>query len=165
VAGVVLSRAVVLPGGHNERIAAMKEKKDKKKVLFICTQNSARSQIAEGILRSLHGDLYEVFSAGTEPSTVNPYAIRVCEEIGIDISNQRSKNVDELKGTHFDYIITVCDHAREACPFFPGDGVRIHKGFEDPAGISDSGKAALDMFRETRDEIMDWIKTEVVKYT
>ena len=103
----------------------MKQTKRKKKVLFVCTQNSARSQIAEGILRSLYGDLYEAFSAGTEPSTVNPYAIRVMHEIGIDISNQRSKSIDELTGTNFDYIVTVCNHVRDACPFFAGDGIRI----------------------------------------
>jgi arsenate reductase len=137
--------------------------KSKKKVLFICTQNSVRSQIAEGILRSLYGDGYEAFSAGTKLSTVNPYTIRVLHEIDIDISNQRSKSIDELTETNFDYIVTVCDHAQEVCPFFSGDGSRIHKGFEDPAGITGTEETILDGFRQIRDEVMDWIRNAFVQ--
>ena len=90
----------------------------KKKVLFICTHNSARSQMAEGILRTLYGDRYEAYSAGTQPTKVNPYAIKVMSEIGIDISNHRSKSAEEFRGKEFDYVVTVCDNVKEACPFF-----------------------------------------------
>ncbi len=96
----------------------MDQKIDKKKILFICTHNSSRSQMAEGLLRNLFGKYYEVHSAGTEPSSVNPFAIRVMEENGIDISSHRSKSVSEFMDIPFDYVITVCDHAKESCPFF-----------------------------------------------
>ena len=129
-----------------------------KKVLFICSHNSARSQMAEGLLQRLYGDLYEAHSAGLEPSSVNPYAIEVMGEIGIDISTHRSKNVDEFLGIQFDCVITVCDQAREACPFFHGGEKHLHKGFEDPAELSGTEGQTLTVFRRVRDEIKSWIE-------
>ena len=129
----------------------------KKSVLFICTHNSARSQMAEGLLRSMYGDKYEVASAGTIASQVNPYAIEVMKEIGIDISNHRSKSIEEFRGKTFDYVITVCDRANETCPFFPGK-VHIHRNFEDPALATGSDEEKLKVFRKVRDEIRSWIE-------
>ncbi len=131
---------------------------DKIKVLFICTHNSARSQMAEGLLRSLRGDLYDAFSAGTIASKVNPYAIKVMSEIGIDISHHRSKSIDEFKGQIFDYVVTVCDNAKENCPFFPGKYV-FHKGFQDPADFEGTDEEKLMIFRKVRDEIRSWIES------
>ena len=131
--------------------------KKKQKVLFICTHNSARSQMAEGLLRALYGDQYDVYSAGTQPTKVNPYAVKVMSEIGIDISNHRSKNVREFFGMKFDYVVTVCDHARETCPFFPGGKKYLHKGFLDPSNFKGTDEEKLRMFRRVRDEIRDWI--------
>lgn len=136
----------------------MKKVIGKKRVLFICTHNSARSQMAEAFLRFLYGNRYEVYSAGTEPKEINPYAIKVMEEIGIDISKQRSKSIEELLGMDFDHVITVCDKAKEACPFFPGGKNYTHKGFEDPSEFNGSDKEKLDFFRRIRDEIRDWIE-------
>ncbi len=136
---------------------------EKKRVLILCTGNSARSQMAEGILRRLSadcaGDAFEVFSAGVKPSFVRPEAIQAISEIGIDISNHRSKSVDEFAGQRFDYIITVCDNARESCPVFPGAAVRIHQNFEDPPapGVGDD-EFRLAAFRRTRDEIRQWME-------
>ncbi len=110
------------------------------RVLFLCTHNSARSQLAEGILRKIGGDEVEVFSAGTEPSRVHPDAIRAAASIGIDISGQRSKHLDEYRDQQFDYMVTVCDRARELCPIFPGDPVKMHWSFPDPAAIEDPDK-------------------------
>lgn len=131
---------------------------DRKKILFLCTHNSARSQIAEGIIKSLYGDQYEAFSAGTEPSKVHPYAIKVMEEIDIDISQYRSKSINEFLDSQFDHVVTVCDQAKESCPFFPGAKNYIHKGFDDPSQSRGTPEEILDIFRETRDEIKDWIK-------
>lgn len=128
----------------------------REKVLFICTHNSCRSQMAEGFLRHLYGDFYEAYSAGLEVTEVNPYAIRVMKELNIDISNHRSKSIDEFRGTVFDYVVTVCDSAKERCPFFPGKKV-IHKSFEDPAGFVGEEEEKLKVFRKVRDEIKDWI--------
>ncbi len=129
----------------------------KKSVLFICTHNSARSQMAEGFLRSMYPDRYEVASAGTIASYVNPYAIEVMKEIGIDISNHRSKSIEEFRGRSFDYVITVCDRANETCPFFPGK-IHIHRNFEDPALATGSDEEKLKVFRKVRDEIRAWIE-------
>jgi len=112
---------------------------DKKSVLFLCTGNSARSQMAEGLLRHLADDRFEVFSAGTKPVGLNPNAVKAMSEVGIDISGHRSKSVDEFVGQQFDYVITVCDNAKEACPIFPGPGKRVHHSFEDPAGAPVEG--------------------------
>ena len=129
----------------------------KKKVLFICTHNSARSQMAEAFLNTLSGDRYEAFSAGTAPTGVNPYAIKVMRETGIDISRHRSKGVEELLGQRFDDIVTICDNAKEVCPFFPGGANRIHKSFSDPSSCEGSEQKILDCVRRIRDEIKDWI--------
>jgi len=129
----------------------------KKKVLFICTHNSARSQMAEGLLRSLAGDRYEVFSAGTEPGAVHPYAVRVMAEIGVDISLHRSKSVDEFAGHPIDMLITVCDHAKESCPIFPGGAQKIHQSFQDPSVLTGSEEDILTGFRHIRDKIRSWI--------
>ncbi|MEK7831483.1 MAG: arsenate reductase ArsC [Acidobacteriota bacterium] len=134
----------------------------KKRVLILCTGNSARSQMAEGILRDLSkqagGDRFEVFSAGTRASFVRPEAIQAMAEIGIDISGHRSKNVDEFIGQDFDCVITVCDHANEVCPIFPGKTERIHHSFEDPpAPGSADAEATLTIFRRVRDEIRQWL--------
>ena len=119
----------------------------KQSVLFLCTGNSCRSQMAEGLLRHLAGDRFEVSSAGTAPAGVNPSAIEAMHELGIDISGQRSKHVDELRGRPFDLVVTVCDRAREACPVFPGAARMLHWGFDDPAGQPPA------VFRRVRDEI------------
>ena len=126
---------------------------DKKRVLILCTGNSARSQMAEGLLRHLAGDRFEVESAGVEPNHVRPQAIAAMQEAGIDISNQRSKSVDEFTGQEFDYVITVCDNARERCPVFPGKTKRIHWSFDDPAQAVGDEAARLAVFRHVRDEI------------
>lgn len=129
----------------------------KQKVLFLCTHNSARSQMAEALLRTLYGNYYEAYSAGIEPTSVNPYAVEVMKELGIDLSTHRSKSIEEFRGMIFDYIVTVCDNAKEACPFFPGKKV-IHKGFGDPAEFNRTIEDTLAVFRKVRDEIRDWMK-------
>lgn len=126
---------------------------NKKRVLILCTGNSARSQMGEGLLKHDAGDRFEVSSAGTHPSQVRPEAIAVMQEIGIDISTQRSKSVDEFAGEEFDYVLTVCDQARETCPIYPGHGHRLHHAFADPAAVKGSEEERLDAFRKIRDEI------------
>ncbi len=128
---------------------------DKERVLILCTGNSARSQMAEGLLRHLAGDRFDVESAGTIASFVRPQAIAVMAEIGIDISGRRSKCLDEFLGTPFDYVITVCDNANQSCPVFPGKAVRIHWGFDDPAAVEGTDEEKLATFRRVRDEISD----------
>ncbi len=135
----------------------LKDIKMNKRVLFVCTHNSSRSQMAEGLLRNLYGDKYEVFSAGTKPSKVNPNAIEVMEEIGIDISSHYSKNVKDFINEDFDYVITVCGGAKESCPFFPGGKEQIHKDFQDPSSFSGSKEEVLLKFREIRDKLKEWI--------
>jgi len=132
----------------------------KKKVLFLCTENSCRSQMAEGILRHLMGNEFEVFSAGVRPSVVNPIAIKVMAEIGIDISGHRSKSLDEFQGMNFDFVITTCDAARETCPVFPGKARHLHWGFNDPATVRGSEEEILSAFRKVRDEIKSRIQEE-----
>jgi len=124
-----------------------------KKILFICTSNSARSQMAEGLMRSLGKDGWEVHSAGFFPSYVHLLAIRVMEEIGIDISRQISKSMDPFLNETFDYIITLCGHAASACPIFPGEGKRFDWSFEDPASAIGTIEERLIVFRRVRDEI------------
>ncbi|HEY0376268.1 MAG TPA: arsenate reductase ArsC [Pyrinomonadaceae bacterium] len=126
---------------------------EKKRVLILCTGNSARSQMAEGLLRQMAGDSVEVFSAGVEPSFVRPQAVAAMSERGIDITRQWSKSVDEFAGQEFDYVITVCDHARDRCPVFPGETERIHWSFDDPAKAEGDEEAVLAVFRRVRDEI------------
>ncbi len=132
----------------------------KKRILILCTGNSARSQMAEGLLRHDAGDRFDVFSAGTKPSHVRPEAIAAMRELGIDISGHRSKSVDEFAGQPFDYALTVCDNAREACPIFPNATVTLHRNFEDPAAVGGSGdkedssdETRLAAFRNVRDEL------------
>ena len=125
----------------------------KQRVLFLCTGNSARSQMAEGLLRHLAGDRFEVFSAGTRPAGLNPNAVKVMSEIGIDIAGSRSKSVDEFAGQQFDYVFTVCDNAQESCPIFPGGGRRLHQSFDDPAAAP--ADQQLGVFRKVRDQIAD----------
>lgn len=132
---------------------------DKKRVLILCTGNSARSQMAEGLLRHDLGDQFEVESAGTKPSRVRPEAIQVMREIGIDISGHRSKSVDEFAGRNFDYVLTVCDHAKETCPIYPGHSNRLHHNFQDPAIVEGSEAQRLAAFREVRDEIRMYLRT------
>ena len=127
--------------------------KDKKRVLILCTGNSARSQMAEGLFRHEAGGTFEVFSAGTKPSLVRPEAIAVMNEIAIDISGHRSKSVNEFSGQALDYLITVCDNARESCPVFPGATKRLHWPFEDPASVNGSEEERKAAFRKVRDQI------------
>jgi arsenate reductase len=132
------------------------------KLLFLCTGNSCRSQMAEGWTRHLKGDLIEVYSAGIETHGLNPHAVRVMAEAGVDISGHRSKHIDELAGTALDYVVTVCDHARETCPFFPGSHKMIHAGFDDPPKMAeavDDDEAKLDCYRTVRDQIKAFVMT------
>jgi arsenate reductase len=130
----------------------------KTRVLILCTGNSCRSQMAEGVLRHYGSSHFEVFSAGTKPSFVNPIVIQVMNEIGIDISKYRSKHVDEFKGQSFDYVITVCDNAKESCPFFPGTTKRLHWGFPDPPHDKEITESVMEEFRQTRDMIHEKFK-------
>ncbi|MGE5324799.1 MAG: arsenate reductase ArsC [Actinomycetota bacterium] len=125
----------------------------KAKVLFLCTGNSARSQMAEGYLRHVAGEDYEVMSAGTAPVGLNPLAVEVMREIGIDISRQTSKNVSQFLGANIPYVITVCDRARESCPIFPGAFRLLHWSFDDPAAVEGPGEEKLAAFRRVRDQI------------
>lgn len=131
---------------------------DRKRVLILCTGNSARSQMAEGLLRHDAGDRFTVESAGTKPSPVRPEAITVMKEVGIDLTSHRSKHVDELAGQEFDYVLTVCDHAKETCPVFFGSATRLHHSFNDPAAAEGSEEKRLSAFREVRDELRAYLK-------
>jgi len=131
----------------------------KKRVLILCTGNSARSQMAEGLLRHDSGDRFEVESAGTKPSRVRLEAIQVMREIGIDISGHRSKSVGEFAGETFDYVLTVCDHAKESCPIYPGHSNRLHRNFQDPAAVEGSEEQRLAAFRKVRDEIQMYLRS------
>ena len=128
---------------------------DKKRVIFLCTGNSARSQMAEAFLRKFGGDQFEAYSAGLEPKGLNPYTVRVMNEVGIDVSGQRSKGVGEYLGkVLFQYLITVCDNAEKNCPtVWPGVNQRMHWSFEDPAAFEGTDEAKLAKFREVRDQI------------
>jgi len=134
----------------------------KLKILFLCTGNSCRSQMAEGWARALKSDVIEAYSAGIESHGLNPYAVKVMAEAGVDISHHRSKHVREVLAIPFDYVITVCDHAYENCPAFPGRAVIVHRGFDDPprlAAQAQSEEEALAIYRRVRDEIRDFILT------
>jgi len=135
-------------------------KSDKIRVLFVCTGNSARSQMAEAFLRQYGGDRYEAYSAGLQPGQVHPLTIQVMQEIGIDMSAHRSKSVQEYLGKiRFGYVITVCSHAEQNCPFIPGAGTRLHWPFDDPAAVTGSQAEKLEKFRQVRDEIKAHILT------
>jgi arsenate reductase len=114
--------------------------------------------MAEGLLNAFYGDMYEGYSAGVTPTKVNPYVIKSMAEIGIDISRNRSKSIEEFRGENFNYVVTVCDSAREACPFFPGEEV-IHKSFEDPNQFEGSEEEILKQVRQVRNEIKEWLKS------
>ena len=132
--------------------------KDKKKVVFICTGNSCRSQMAEGLLRYLAGDRFEVLSAGSHPSKVHPVAIKVMNEVGIDISMHTSDPIDKYFGYGIDYVITLCDNAREFCPTFPGNSRKIHWSVNDPFRSWKSDHKIIGRYRKTRDELLERIE-------
>ena len=127
---------------------------DRKTVLFICVHNSARSQMAEGLMNALMGDRYQAFSAGTRPRGVHERAIQAMSEMGIDISGQRSKHLDEFEGQVFDHVVMVCEDEGGTCPFFSGGRSYVHRSFPDPSRVEEGG---LDAFREVRDSILEWI--------
>jgi arsenate reductase (thioredoxin) len=131
---------------------------NKAKILILCTGNSARSQMAEGLLRHDAGNSYEVSSAGTHPSRVRPEAITVMKELGIDISSHRSKSIEEFAGQEFDFVITVCDNARESCPVFPSTTQRLHWSIEDPASVEGSEGERLAAFRQARDQLRERLR-------
>jgi arsenate reductase (thioredoxin) len=131
------------------------------RVLFLCVHSSARSQMAEGLLRTIAGGRFEAFSAGAEATEVRPLAIRAMAEVGIDISGQRSKTVQEFEGQAFDWVVTVCDDAKEACPYFPGDR-QLHWSFDDPSAAEGPEEERLEVFRRVRDEIAMRIRSELV---
>ena len=131
---------------------------EKTRILFICTHNSARSQMAEGLMNALYSDRFWAFSAGSEATVVRPEAIQVMAEIGIDISSHRSKSVDEFIDRRFDHVVMVCDNAARDCPFFPGGRNTIHHAFKDPAACEGTEEEILDCFRLSRDDIRRWIE-------
>ena len=133
----------------------------KLKILFLCTGNSCRSQMAEGWARHLKPDAIEPYSAGIEPRGVAPRAVKVMAEVGVDISGQRSKHIDDLADVEFDYVVTVCDNAKSNCPYFPGDAKVVHVGFDDPPKLAREAKSeeeALDHYRRVRNEIKTFIE-------
>jgi arsenate reductase len=132
---------------------------DKKRVLILCTGNSSRSQMAEGLLRHDAGDRFLVESAGTKPSMVRAEAIAVMKEVGIDITSHRSKHVDEFAGQDFDYVLTVCDNAKESCPVFFGKAARLHHSFNDPATVQGSEEKRLAAFRQVRNELRSYLRS------
>jgi len=133
--------------------------KRKKRILFLCTHNSCRSQMAEGLLRYYGGKRFEVFSAGTSPSRVHPMAVDVMAERGIDLRGQRSKSIDEFLGQGFDFIVTTCDDARDRCPVFPGQAEMLHWDLEDPASAGGSRGEKHEVFRRVRDELEELIRS------
>lgn len=136
---------------------------ERKKVLILCTGNSARSQMAEGLLKHICKDEFEINSAGTKPSIVRPEAIKALSEIGIDISENRSKSVEKFSAQEIDFVLTVCDNAKENCPYFPAKTRLIHHSFEDPAEVSGDEGTRLSAFRKTRDEIREFFENDFVK--
>ncbi len=135
---------------------------ERQRVLFLCTGNSCRSQMAEGWARALKGDVVDPHSAGVEAQGLNPHAVRVMSEVGVDISGQRSKTLAELRDLEFDAVVTVCDHARESCPVFPGDATVVHAAFDDPpqlAAEETDSERALEHYRRVRDEIRAFVET------
>jgi arsenate reductase len=134
----------------------------KTRVLFLCTHNSARSQMAEGLLRHLSGNHFEAMSAGTEATHVRPLAIRAMDEVGVDISAQESETLGRYLSEPFDRVITVCDEANEACPFFPGASERLHWSFPDPSKAQGTEEERLEVFRRVRDDIGDRIRRELI---
>jgi arsenate reductase len=135
---------------------------EKARVLFLCTHNSARSQMAEGLLRHLAGDRFEAHSAGMEATHVRPLAVRAMDEIGVDITGQESKALERYLGEPFDYVITVCDDANEACPFFPGATNSLHWSLPDPSAAEGTDEERLKVFRSVRDELRERVQAELV---
>ena len=133
---------------------------ERPRILVLCTGNSARSQMAEGLLKYTYGNTYIINSAGTHPSTVRPEAVAVLAEIGIDISGNRSKSVDEFAGERMDYVLTVCDNAKENCPYFPAATKLVHHAFDDPAEVVGDEQKRLAAFRRARDEIKAYIEND-----
>ena len=129
----------------------------KTSVLFVCTHNSARSQMAEGLLRGRYGDRYDVCSAGTERTHVRPLATSVMEEVNVDLSDHHSKTIDDLGDRTFDVVVTVCDAAREACPYLPAEEENLHRSFEDPSSAQGTDEERRAVFRRVRDALADWI--------
>jgi arsenate reductase (thioredoxin) len=135
-----------------------------KKILILCTGNSARSQMAEGLLKHITQGKYEIYSAGTKPSIVRNEAIKVLAEVGIDIEHNRSKSVDEFKNIEIDYVLTVCDNAKETCPYFPAKTKVVHHSFDDPPAIGETDeKTTLNIFRRVRDEIKTYLEDEFLQ--
>jgi arsenate reductase len=157
----LLSRFGIVADGQEPEGGGMPEPK-KQRVLFLCTHNSARSQMAEGFLRELGGDRFEAYSAGTEATLVRPLAIRAMAELGIDISHQKSKTLDRYLDEPFDAVITVCDQAAEACPIFPGTSERLHWSFPDPSQATGSEEEQLAIYRRVRDAIRDQLARELI---
>jgi arsenate reductase len=132
----------------------------KKSVLFLCTHNAARSQMAEAILNKLYGNRYTAFSAGTDPTQIDPLVVLVMSEIDIDVSNYRSKGLNIFKDSTLDYVITLCDQAKESCPYFPGGNLHLHRGFSDPSEFKGKSEDVINGYRRIRDEIKNWIEKE-----
>jgi arsenate reductase len=132
----------------------------KKSVLFLCTHNAARSQMAEAILNKLYGNRYTAFSAGTDPTQIDPLVVLVMSEIDIDVSNYRSKGLNIFKDLTLDYVITLCDQAKESCPYFPGGNLHLHRGFSDPSEFKGKSEDVINGYRRIRDEIKNWIEKE-----
>ncbi|MDQ7081627.1 MAG: arsenate reductase ArsC [Aquificota bacterium] len=130
----------------------------RRRILFLCTHNSARSIMAEAIMRHMMGDAWEVHSAGTEPSGVNPVALKVLEEAGIDTDGLKSKSLEEFTGQRFDVVVTLCDSSKDACPHFPGADTHIHRPFPDPSSVAGPPEEKIEAFRKVRDEISRWLE-------
>lgn len=166
LAGHPLGPATSAPGstGYPREVAAGRNDAmaEKERVLFLCVRNSARSQMAEGILRSMAGDRYEVASAGVEAGALRPEAVAVMREIGIDISMQRSKSAETFAGQNFDLVVTTCEEAKEACPLFPGAGRMLHWSIPDPAAVDGDEARRMAAFRAARDELREWIERDLL---
>jgi len=132
----------------------------KKNVLFVCTHNAVRSQMAEAFLNKIYGDRYAAYSAGSDPTQIDPLVVSVMNEMDIDLSHSHAKGFDFFKDYNFDFVVTVCDRAREACPYFAGGDFRIHNSFSDPSGFEGSPDDKIKEYRKTRDEIKTWIERE-----
>ena len=132
-------------------------------VLFMCMHNSSRSQLAEGLLRADHGDRFTVYSAGIEPRGVNPLAVEAMREIGIDITGHRSQHVDDFEPASMDFVVTVCDRARDTCPYLPALKRNVHRKFSDPSAVRGTNAEKLAAFRDARDKIRTWLSEEFTK--
>lgn len=154
-----MTLGVFVPLWPKLKLGIMKSPEDKIKILFLCTGNACRSQMAEGWARHLKGDVIDAYSAGVSPAGLNARAVKVMAEAGVDISQQYSKGIDDLAGVDFDYVITLCDNARELCPVFPGNVKMIHRGFDDPSFMFGTEQEIMTAFRKTRDRIRTFIES------